>query len=133
MSSWRAIATLFGAVADRPDADQLPYGTQWHDTATGITYATDEVEWHEIGIAPDQVSSDAGSGAVGPWIADALAAGADGETLTLLDGRRTVVPVCEAASVGCVVVHLSEAVAAGSVSVRLTVDGSPRGDPVEIT
>jgi hypothetical protein len=48
MSMWRSIPMLVGDVVDRPVAADVPYGTQWHDPNTGLTWASDEIEWHFI-------------------------------------------------------------------------------------
>lgn len=123
---WRAIATLFGAQDDRPDPGDVPYGTQWHDPATGSTYGSDETTWYLMG------TSSAASGSVGPWIYNSLMYD-DQADMTLLDGTRTVLPICSPANVECVVVYLSAPVTYGAMSVQLTVNGVPEGDPIVLT
>lgn len=123
MSMWRTIATRIGSVFDRPDATDLPYGTQWHDPDTGNTWATDETTWYPLGSA-------AGVGQVGPWIGDAVTASTYDEDLTLLDGVRLVLPMCSPVNVECVVVYLSDVIVYGSVEVRLTVNGVETGEAI---
>lgn len=128
MSMWRAIPTVFGPLAERPEPEDLPYGTQWHDPTTGITYATDETQWYQIGTA----DSGAAGGSVGPWIGNTLDPGLTDEALTLLDGRRLFMPICEEANVECVTVYLSDQITYGAVEVQLTVNGVQQGDPVVV-